>query len=311
LKTTLHSIVVPVYESKSSLKTLVVRVSEVMNRAGINFEMILVDDGSKDGSYEEIKRLAREHSFIRGFKLSRNFGQQASTLTGLQQCNGEFVAIIDDDLQDPPEILPDFFQDLYNGDDVVYGVRRERKEGLIKRILYAAFYRIFDMISRISIPLDAGDFCVMTRRVVDSMLELYDAYPFLRGNRSWVGFKQKGKEYKRSERLEGESGYTFSQYFNLAISAIFSFSHLPIRLATIIGSAVALLSILWICIVFVYWVFGNIPVRGYTSMIFMISFLGGLQLLFLGVIGEYIVRLYEQTRRWPNSVIAEKTTEAE
>ncbi|MBF0274565.1 MAG: glycosyltransferase family 2 protein [Nitrospinae bacterium] len=311
MKTKLHSIVVPVYESQESLKNLVARVSAAMEKAGINFELILVDDGSKDDSFQKIKRLAKEHTFIRGFKLSRNFGQQASTLSGLQQCRGDYIAIIDDDLQDPPEVLPDFFHNIYGENDVVYGIRRERKEGLIKRTMYAAFYRIFDKVSRVSIPFDSGDFCAMKRKVLDAMLELYDAYPFLRGNRSWVGFKQKGIEYKRDERAEGESGYTFARYFKLALSAIFSFSHIPIRLATFSGFTVAFLSIIWVCYVFLKWLWIGIDVPGYTSIIFMVSFLGGLQLLFLGLIGEYIVRLYEQSRRWPNSIIAENTEEPE
>ncbi|MFH0786569.1 MAG: glycosyltransferase family 2 protein [Pseudomonadota bacterium] len=234
-KNKLHTIVVPVYNSKDTLQTLIDRVLNTMKVIQLNFELVLVDDGSADGSFDEIKRLSKLHPFIRGFRLSRNFGHQAALVVGLQESRGDFIAIIDDDLQDPPEHLPDFFKQLYDDVDVVYGVRRERKEDFAKKFFYAAFYRILQRLSRVEIPLDAGDFCVMKRCVVDAMLRFQEANPFLRGIRSWVGFKQIGAEYERAGTAQKESRYTWKKYFGLALGGILSFSYIPLRLATYLG----------------------------------------------------------------------------
>ena len=221
------------------------------------------------------------------------------------------MAIIDDDLQDPPEILPSFFTYLYEGKDVVYGVRKQRKEGAFKRILYAAFYRLLSVLSKVSIPLDAGDFCVMKRCVVDSMLQHMEANPFLRGIRAWVGFNQVGMPYERDERVGGESGYTWRKYFSLAIAGILSFSYVPLRLATILGLVSAFLGFAWAAYVLIYRFIAPIPVSGYTSLIVIITFLGGVQLISIGVIGEYLARVNDNTRKWPVAIVAESTIEEE
>lgn len=280
-----------------------------MDDEGIRFELVLVDDGSVDGSYKEISRLARLHPVVKGFRLSRNFGHQAALVVAMQKCGGELVAIIDDDLQDPPEILPLFFTHLYDGKDVVYGVRKRRKEGQLKRILYAAFYRLLSTLSKVNIPLDAGDFCVMKRCVVDSMLEHMEANPFLRGIRAWVGFEQVGIPYERDERFRGESGYTWRKYFSLAIAGILSFSYVPLRLATILGLVSAFLGFAWAAYVLISRLIVPIPVSGYTSLIVVITFLGGVQLISIGVIGEYLARVNDNTRKWPVAVVAESTIE--
>lgn len=307
MKTLMHSIIVPVYQSRSSLNTLVQSVSTVMNEAGINFELILVDDGSLDDSFSEIKRLASIHSFIRGFRLSRNFGHQAALTIGLQKCAGEFVAIIDDDLQDPPEILPRFFECLYQGKDVVYGVRVKRKEHLLKRAVFAAYYRMINIFSNVYIPEDAGDFCALRRCVVNAMLQMPDANPFLRGTRAWVGFKQEGFEYERSARVQGESGYTLPKYFKLALTGIFMFSHTPLRLATILGVITSLLSFIYAFYTMVKWLIKPFTVPGYLSTFVAITFLGGVQLISIGIIGHYLGYLIDNNRRWPVAFVAEIT----
>lgn len=308
MKNQLHSIVVPVYQSRDVLDVLVERVSQVMTSAGINFEMVLVDDGSKDGSFEKIKELAFRHKFIRGFKLSRNFGQQPALVMGLRQSRGEFVAIIDDDLQDPPEILPKFFQALYNGADVIYGMRRGRKENFMKKILYAGFYKILSFLANIKIPLHSGDFCAMKRRVVDAMLQFQEANPFLRGIRAWVGFEQVGVEYERSARHKGESGYTLRKYLNLAITGMLMFSYIPLRIATYLGIFAAVISSLYAIGIITYWLIRPFNVPGYLSLVVIITFLGGVQLISIGIIGEYIARLNDNVRRWPIAIIAEATS---
>jgi glycosyltransferase involved in cell wall biosynthesis len=307
MKTSMHSIIVPVYQSRSSLNTLVQRVSTVMNEAGINFELVLVDDGSLDDSFAEIQRLASIHSFIRGFRLSRNFGHQAAVTIGLQQCAGEFIAILDDDLQDPPEILPRFFECLYQGADVVYGVREKRKEHLLKRAVFATFYRLINIFSNIHIPEDAGDFCAMRRCVVNAMLQMPDANPFLRGTRAWAGFKQVGFEYERSARVQGESGYTLSKYFKLALTGILMFSHVPLRLATILGVITSLFSFIYAFFVMVMWLIKPFPVPGYLTTFIAITLLGGTQLISIGIIGHYLGYLIDNNRRWPVAFVAETT----
>lgn len=307
MKKQLHSIVVPVYQSCEVLEALVERVSKVMNEAGIIFELVLVDDGSKDGSFEKIRELAASHGFIRGFKLSRNFGQQPTLVMGLRQCRGDFVAIIDDDLQDPPEIFPKFFQTLYDGMDVVYGVRRGRKESFIRKFFYASFYKILSFLANVKIPLHAGDFCAMKRRVVDTMLQFQEANPFLRGTRSWVGFEQVGIEYERSRRHKGESGYTFRKYFHLAITGMLMFSYVPLRIATYLGVFATLISCLYVLGITTYAFIRPFKTPGYLSLVAMITFLGGIQLISIGIIGEYIARLNDNARKWPIAIISEAT----
>jgi polyisoprenyl-phosphate glycosyltransferase len=311
MKELLHSIVVPVYQSRLLLDAMVRQVSTVMDEAGINFEIVLVDDGSNDDSFSEIKRLASMHSFIRGFRLSRNFGHQAAITIALQKCAGEFIAIIDDDLQDPPEVLPHFFECLYQETDVVYGVRKKRKEHLIKRSIFAAFYRLINAVSNINIPEDAGDFCAMRRCVVNAMLQLPDANPFLRGIRAWAGFRQVGFEYERSARLRGESGYTLSKYFKLALAGILMFSNIPLRLATIFGLITSLFSFILAFYIIISWLIKPFDVPGYLSTFMVITLLGGVQLISIGIIGHYLGYLIDNNRRWPIAFVAETTEDKE
>jgi len=304
----LHTIVVPVYNSINTLKTLVHSIKSTMTTANLPFELILVDDGSTDGSFDEIKRLSKVHSFIIGIRLSRNFGQQAATFIGLESSKGEYIAIIDDDLQDPPELLPDFFQRLYQEADVVYGIRRKRKENFVVKFLYKAFYYILRKLSKVAIPVNAGDFCVMKRRVVDNMLRFQEANPFLRGIRAWIGFKQIGIEYQRRARKQGKSGYTLKKYFNFALSGILSFSYIPLRISLYLGIISAFLCFGFGIHVFYLWALRPFDVPGYASLILIITFMGGIQMITIGIIGEYLARLNENVRKWPIAVIAETTS---
>ncbi len=307
MKKKLHSFVVPVYNSKNALSVLVDRISNVMNHEGSSFEVILVDDGSKDGSFDEIKRLASMHSFVRGFQLSRNFGQQAALLIGLERAEGDCIAIMDDDLQDPPEILPRFFQVLDNGQDIVYGIRKSRKEGWLKRFFYAAFYRILDLLCATKIPLDAGDFCVMNRKAANAILKLKSTRPFLRGSRAWIGFKQIGLLYERAARLDGNSGYTFKKYLQFAITGILAFSYIPLRLITYFGLTTAFICVIYTILVIAGRLMGTFSVPGYTSTLVVLVFFGAVQLVSIGVVGEYIARLFDETKNWPIAFVSETT----
>ena len=231
----------------------------------------MVEDGSKDNSFEVIEQLAKEYHYIKGIKLARNFGHQAAVRTALNYVTGDYIAIIDDDMQDPPDLLPRFFQQLDQGFDVAYGVRRKRKEHFLKVTLYNLFYRFLQKISSVHIPLDSGDFCVMKKRVVSNMIQLQERNPFLRGIRAWVGFKQIGLEYERHARAKGESGYTFRKLIKIAMDGIFAFSS-----------------------------------QGFLTLVLMIAFFNSLILICLGIIGEYVIKIYDETRARPYSVI-EKT----
>lgn len=268
-----------------------------------DLELVLVDDGSKDKSFEKIEELARTYTYIRGIKLSKNFGHQIAVKTALTHCTGDYVAIIDDDLQDPPSLLPGFFKYLDEGYDVAYGVRKKRKESFIKRFFYNSFYRILKTMSDIYIPIDSGDFCVMKKHVVDNMLKLQEQNPFLRGIRAWVGFKQIGVEYERHARLEGQSGYTLKKLMKIALDGIFSFSTAPIRLITILGTIGFVFACAYSFNVIYHRLRGDIDVKGFATLTIIISFFSSLILICLGIIGEYIVRIYDEVRRRPFTVI--------
>jgi len=300
------SIVVPVYNSAAFMHNLVGAIDTEKQKNGWDLELILVDDGSRDNSFAKIEELAAIYRYIRGLKLSKNFGHQIAVKTGLSHCTGDYVAIIDDDLQDPPSLLPHFFSYLDKGYDVAYGVRKKRKESFIKRFSYNSFYRILKSMSDIYIPIDSGDFCVMKAHVVANMLKLREQNPFLRGIRAWVGFKQIGVEYERQARLEGESGYTLKKLLKIAMDGIFSFSSAPIRLITMLGIIGFLFALVYsLNIIIGYFVYG-IEARGFASLAILISFFSSLMLVCLGIIGEYIVRIYDEVRARPYVVI-EKT----
>ena len=303
----LISIIVPVYNSSAIMPTLLEAIEKERITNNWNLELLLINDGSKDDSYQQICEMAKKYSFVRGFNLSRNFGHQAAVSIGLERCRGDYIAIIDDDLQDPPSLLPGFFKYLDEGYDVAYGVRRKRKENFIKVACYEYFYKILRLLSEVEMPLDSGDFCVMKKRVVKSMLDLHERNPFLRGMRSWVGYKQIGVEYERGKRADGESGYTISKLFKIASDGIFSFSNLPLRVTTFLGGIGFSAAFLYSVYILTKKIIFGIYVEGFVTIILMILFFGSLNLLCLGIIGEYIARIYSQGKNRPHAIIAEST----
>ncbi len=300
------SILVPIYNSASFMNLLLEAIDKQRQLSNWGLELILVDDGSRDKSYEKIEELAKTYPYIKGIKLSKNFGHQIAVKTALNHCSGDYIAIIDDDLQDPPSLLPYFFEHLDKGYDVAYGVRKKRKESILKRLAYSSFYRILKGMSDIHIPIDSGDFCVMKKHVVDNMLKFPEQNPFLRGIRAWVGFKQIGVEYDRDARLQGHSGYTFKKLLKIALDGIFSFSSAPIRLITVLGIlGFGIATLYSIITIYGYFVHG-IETKGFATLAILISFFSSLILICLGIIGEYIVRIYDEVRARPYVVI-EKT----
>lgn len=300
------SIVVPVYNSSQFIHLLIQEIEKERIKNNWELELILVEDGSKDNSFETIKDLSKNYNYIKIIKLARNFGHQIAVKTGLAHTKGDYIAVMDDDMQDPPNLLASFFKYLDDGMDVVYGVRKKRKESLFKRIGYLSFYRLLQKLSSIDIPLDTGDFCVMKRKVVEQMLLLQEKNPFLRGIRAWVGFKQIGVEYERNSRVAGDSGYNLKKLFKIAFDGIFAFSNLPLKLISTSGFIGLLLAISYsMRVLYAYFKY-NIDVKGFTSLVILISFFSSLILICLGIIGEYIARIYDEVRNRPYSVIETK-----
>jgi len=298
------SIVVPVFNSSGFLHLLLEHIELVRKAQNWNLELILVDDGSQDNVYSLIESFAQQYPYIKGIKLSRNFGHQVAVRTGLSFVTQEYVAIIDDDMQDPPELLPGFFEYLKKGYEVVYGVRRKRKEGMVKVTLYNLFYKVLARISDTHIPLDSGDFCVMTKKVVDHMLLLNESKPFLRGIRAWVGFRQLGLEYERNERFQGKSGYTIKKLLQIAFDGIFAFSSFPIRVISFLGFAGLSIGLLYAIYILTLYFFYGISIQGFTSIVLLVIFFGSLNLISVGLAGEYIYRIFLETKKRPHAVIA-------
>ncbi|MBK7668966.1 MAG: glycosyltransferase family 2 protein [Sphingobacteriaceae bacterium] len=297
------SILVPIYNSAKFMDKLLEAIEIERKAHNWNLELVLVDDGSKDKSFEKIEELAKIYPYIKGIKLSKNFGHQIAVKTAMHHSTGDYIAVIDDDLQDPPSQLPGFFKYLDDGYDVAYGIRKNRKESFLKRMAYNGFYKVLKAMSDIHIPIDSGDFCVMKKQVLDNMLKLQEQNPFLRGIRAWVGFKQIGVEFERHARFDGKSGYTLKKLLKIAMDGIFSFSTAPIRLITILGTIGFVFACVYSLNVIYHRLNGDIDVKGFATLTIIISFFSSLILICLGIIGEYIVRIYDEVRNRPYTVI--------
>jgi dolichol-phosphate mannosyltransferase len=299
------SLVVPAFNEADGIEELYRRVCAASPAWGEDFELVIVDDGSRDGTLAILERLASDPR-LKVVSLSRNFGHQAAVSAGLMHAEGDIVAVIDADLQDPPEALLPFLDKVREGWDVVYAIRTKRKEGLLKRACYHLYYRLLKRMAGIDIPLDAGDFCVMRREVVDALNDLPERNRFIRGLRTWVGFCQTGLAYERQARYAGEPKYTFRKLFKLATDGIINFSYRPLQLIVFLGLLVALLSIAGGFLVVLQYLtnftllgFNPRNARGWTSLLFAVLFSSGVQLISLGILGEYVGRLFEEVKQRP------------
>lgn len=302
-----YSIVAPVYNERESLPELYRRVCEVMEGNGEPWELLLVDDGSTDGSTEQIHELAKQDSHVRPVIFARNFGHQIAITAGWDYARGRAIVIIDADLQDPPEVILELAKKWKEGYEVVYAVRAEREgESWFKKLTAAFFYRLIYMITDVKIPLDTGDFRLMDRKVVDVLKQMRERHRFPRGMSAWVGFRQIGVDYKRAARYGGVTKYPFKKMVRLALNAITSFSYFPLQVATYFGFASAGLAILAIPIV-IYLRMAGIPqFTGQATTLIAVLFLGGVQLISLGILGEYIGRLYDEAKGRPLYIVREK-----
>jgi glycosyltransferase involved in cell wall biosynthesis len=301
------SVIIPVFNSADIQRELYKRLIEILDINYPDFEIIFINDGSHDNSGQILKEICQKDTRVRLIDFSKNFGHQAAISAGLQRTQGDIIVIMDDDLQDPPEVLPTFINKLNEGYDVVYGVRKKRKERLLKRFSYHLFYRLLGVLSHNQIQIDSGDFCVMRKNIVDAINRFPESNKFLRGIRSCVGFKQVGIEYERDSRYSGKPQYTPRKYFRFALNAIFSFSYLPLRITTLLGVVVASLSFFYGIFIILKKLLGFIEhVPGFTSLFVLTAFLGGTILISIGIIGEYFARLYDEVKKRPQYIIREE-----
>jgi dolichol-phosphate mannosyltransferase len=307
------SVVTPCFNEEAVLALFYEQLIKVLERLGLPYELIFVNDGSRDNSVHIIKELNRQNPKTKLVSLSRNFGHQIATMAGLHYASGSCSVVLDADLQDPPEVIEKMVEKWRKGYDVVYGVRRQRKESKILQFCYRVFYILLQKLSFVHIPRDVGDFCLMDNRVVRQMRRLSEERPFVRGLRSWVGFKQIGIEYERAGRIAGHTKYNFRRLFRLAFDGIFSFSNVILRVATVFGLMISLLSIVYAVYIGVNRIrisLGLIDssrlIPGWATLTCSIMFLLGLQFIFFGILGEYIGRIFAQVKRRPLFVVDEE-----
>jgi dolichol-phosphate mannosyltransferase len=298
------SVVVPVLNESAVVRAFYDRASAVLCAIpDFDYELLFVDDGSADDTYAQLKRIAAGDPRVRLLKFSRNFGHQIAISAGIDHARGDCVAVIDVDLQDPPEVIPALIDKWREGFDVVYG-RRVGREGetLLKRATAAAFYRLLAKMSKIQIPADVGDFRLISRRVVDELKKLREKDRFVRGLVSWLGFSQTAVDYQRAPRHAGETKYRYRKMMQFAIDGVTSFSTAPLRLATWMGYAASLLAFIYLASVVVQKLMG-ITVQGFATIMVAMTFLGGVQLICLGIIGEYLGRIFNEIKPRPMYII--------
>jgi dolichol-phosphate mannosyltransferase len=303
------SIVVPLFNEADNVDELLRRIRNVIEGltvAPAAYEVLLVDDGSRDATLEKLLAAAHADPRLRVISLSRNFGHQIAATAGLDAARGDAVVLMDGDLQDPPELIDEFLAKFREGYDVVYATRRRRHgESRFKLFTAALFYRVIRRLTNVSIPVDTGDFRLMSRRVTAALRDSRERHRFIRGLVSWVGFKQTGIEYDRAERFSGSSKYPVSKMLQFAIDGITAFSEIPLRLATWFGFAVSGIGFLVALYEVGLRVFTGYNLPGYTSTIFAILFLGGVQLITIGILGEYVGRVYDEIKGRPLYLVAE------
>ena len=299
-------VVIPIFNEEETLDALFERLSTSLVAMGEEFEVIFVNDGSRDGSERMLRKFHERDPRFRSIHFSRNFGHQTAITCGLDHARGQAVVAMDGDLQDPPEVLEGMIARWREGYDVVYAVRQKRKEGVFKRGAYKAFYWLLRRVSYLDIPLDSGDFSLIDRRVIDILKEMPERNRFVRGLRTWAGFRQVGYEYAREARFAGESKYNLGKLMKLAFDGLVSYSYVPLRLVSNVGLLVSAVALGYMGYLLLARLFGGTPIAGWTSTVVIVLFLGGVQLLSLGVIGEYIGRIFEEVKHRPHYVVRER-----
>jgi polyisoprenyl-phosphate glycosyltransferase len=302
-----YSLIIPIYNEEATIAELYRRMRAVMEQLDADTELILVNDGSRDRSLDLMRELHEKDPRVCYLSFARNFGHQIAVTAGMNFVRGRVIVIMDADLQDPPELIPKMIERWQEGFDVVYAQRTQRKkEGWFKRLTAYVFYRLLKNLADVDIPTDTGDFCLMDRRVVDVLNAMPERNRYIRGLRSWVGFRQTAIQFERDPRFAGDVKYTFRKSFALAISGLVSFSKVPLRLSTYLGLFAALVALI-MAILVLYWriVYPSSPLTGLSAIIVAIFFLGAVQLLSIGILGEYIGRIYEEVKNRPLYTLSE------
>jgi dolichol-phosphate mannosyltransferase len=300
------SIIIPIYNEEKNIYILCERLTKVVEAMQVSYEFIFINDGSRDNSMALIKAISTNNSHIKYINFSRNFGHQVAVTAGLDYCTGQAIAIIDADLQDPPELLMEMYDKMKEGFEVVYAKRRSRAgENFLKKFTAKLFYRVLAKITSVEIPVDTGDFRIMDRKIVDVLKQMPEQQKYLRGQIPWIGFRQTFVEYDRDERNAGETGYTFRKMLRFALDGITSFSTTPLKFATASGFIVSFISFVWILYaLYARFIIKNY-VAGWTSIMIAVLFIGGVQLICIGIIGEYISRMSANIRNRPLYVVGE------
>jgi glycosyltransferase involved in cell wall biosynthesis len=299
------SVVIPLYNEEENIPELYRRLTSSLESLCISYEIIFVNDGSKDSTPEMLDGLQRKDSRVVAVHLSRNFGHQPAVCAGLDAAEGSAVMIMDGDLQDPPEVIELFLSLWRKGYDVVYAIRQRRKEGILKRFAYFSFYRLLRAISDLDIPLDSGDFCLMDRRAVDALKRLPERVRFMRGLRTFVGFRQIGLHYEREARNAGKPKYSLRALVTLAVDGLISFSSYPLHLVTYLGLAAAGVATLLTLWAFADAFYNLKTPRGWASTMIVVLFMGAIQLLSLGIMGEYVRRIFLECKGRPTYIVRE------
>lgn len=301
-----YSVIVPAYNEELVIEESCRRLTEVMERAGGEYELIFINDGSRDKTPELLNALAEQDARVKVLHFSRNFGHQTAVSAGMDYAAGQAVVIIDADLQDPPEVILKMIEKWKQGYDVVYGKRLQRKgETWFKKVTAKAFYRFLNHMTTVDIPVDTGDFRLIDRKVCDVMKGLTEKNRYVRGLVSWVGFKQTAVEYVRQERFAGETKYPLKKMVKLAVDATMSFSYKPLRIAGFVGMGLSFVSFVYLVVIICQKLFTNTTVPGWASLIAVMLFFNGVSLILQSVTGEYVGRIYEETKNRPLYIISE------
>jgi dolichol-phosphate mannosyltransferase len=302
------SVVVPLFNEEANVQEMYQRCSTTLAQSTQGYEIIFVDDGSSDGTLKELEQIAATDHNVKVLSFSRNFGHQLAVTAGLDHASGDAVVIIDGDLQDPPELILDMIEQWKRGYQVVYARRRRRQgEGILKRLTAFVFYRLLRKLTTTDIPVDTGDFRLLDRAVVDALGAMKERNRFLRGLVSWIGFRQIGVDFDRQERFADDTKYSTMKMIRFALDGVFSFSYKPLKIATLLGafsSALGFTMILWG--LYSKFFMPETTVKGWTSVFVAVLFLGGVQLFTIGIIGEYISRIYDESKGRPLYIVSEK-----
>jgi polyisoprenyl-phosphate glycosyltransferase len=298
------SIVIPVYNEEENIKVLCERIRQAITGLCPEFEIVFINDGSADGSMEQIRELAGKYPEVKYIDFSRNFGHQIAVSAGIDYAKGNAIVIIDADLQDPPELIPELYLKMKEGYEVVYARRKSRKgESYFKKLTARLFYRLLAWMTRIKIPVDAGDFRIIDRKIVEVLRQMPEKHKYLRGQISWIGFNQTYIEYERRERNAGKSGYSFRKMLHFALDGITAFSDVPLKIVTFFGLLVSIFAF----VVALYALYSRYIlkdyVQGWTSLMISVLFIGGVQMIAIGIIGEYLSRMNADVRNRPLYVV--------